>query len=212
MHACSAHQLSPISPDMKRVTLIKKISVVCAVLIAAVTTLPAQSISPKTKLVIAIKGVPVEEQGQVNGQYVVSDSGYVRLPYLEKGLKASGISSDQLAQKIEAAYRTAQIYNNPRITVISNKDEEAQKIDAKLVHVGGFVKRPGPIQYVRGMTLFQALSAAGGEDTFGSIKRVELHRGGKRSVYDLKNNDRDMRVLVYPGDSINVPQKTAFGN
>ncbi len=60
------------------------------------------------------------------------------------------------------------------------------------------------------MTLFQALSAAGGENAFGSIRRVELHRNGKRYKYDLKNPEH-MRVRVYPGDSINVPQKNWRG-
>jgi hypothetical protein len=61
------------------------------------------------------------------------------------------------------------------------------------------------------MTLFKALTSAGGASPFGSMKRVELHRNGKKYVYDL-NNPKHMRVPVYPGDSINVPQKTVFGN
>lgn len=171
----------------------------------------AQSISSKTTLNITIKGVPQAEQVRISGQYVVSPSGYVFLPLLKNGIKASGLSSSALARNIESAYRAAEMYQNPRITVISTKDQEAQKIDAQTVTIGGFVKRPGPTQYMRGMTLFQALSAAGGETAFGSIKRVELHRNGKRYVYNLKKAEH-MRVKVYPGDSINVPQKTAFGN
>ncbi len=171
----------------------------------------AQSISSKTTLSIQIKGVPNTEQSRISGQYVVDSSGYVYLPLLQGGIRASGLSSSALARRIEAAYRSAEMYKNPRITVISTKDAEAQKIDAQLVSVGGFVKRPGPIQFMRGMTLFQALSAAGGETAFGSIKRVELHRNGKKYVYNLKRSSH-MRVRVYPGDTINVPQKTVLGN
>ncbi len=119
------------------------------------------------------------------------------------------MSSSALARKIEGAYRSAGMYKNPRITVISTKDAASSKIDAQIVSVGGFVKRPGPIQYTRGMTLFQALSAAGGETAFGSIKRVELHRNGKKYIYNLKNASH-MRVRVYPGDTIKVPQKGPF--
>ena len=173
-------------------------------------TANAQSISPKTTLTISIKGVPQTEQVRISGQYVVSPSGYVFLPLLKNGIKASGLSSSALARNIETAYRSAEMYQNPRITVISNKDQEAQKIDAQIVTVGGYVKRPGPVQYTRGMTLFQALSAAGGENAFGSIRRIELHRNGKRYVYDLKN-PQHMREKVYPNDSINVPQKNWRG-
>ncbi|MFK7910319.1 MAG: polysaccharide biosynthesis/export family protein [Akkermansiaceae bacterium] len=173
-------------------------------------TLNAQSISAKTTLNITIKGVPQTEQTRISGQYVVSPSGFVFLPLLKGGIRAGGLSSSALARNIEAAYRSAEMYQNPRITVISNKDQEAQKIDAQIVTVGGYVKRPGPVQFTRGMTLFQALSAAGGENAFGSIKRVELHRNGKRYVYDLRK-PAHMREKVYPNDSINVPQKGPFG-
>jgi len=117
-----------------------------------------------------------------------------------------------LARKIEDAYREAEIYTNPRINVISNKDEEAQKIDAQIITVGGFVSRPGPVQFTRGMTLFEAVAAAGGADTFGSDKRVELHRSGaKKGIYNIRLA-KDMKIPVYPGDTIKVPQKTVFGN
>ena len=189
---------------------IKLLLCVCIMLLCGVAQ--AQLISPKTTLTISIKGVPQSEQARISGPYVVSPSGFVYLPLLDadKGIKASGLSSSSLARKIEAAYRSAEIYQNPRITVISSKDQEADKIDAQTVTIGGFVKRPGPVQYRRGMTLFEAVSAAGGETAFGSIRRVELHRNGKRFVYDLKNAAH-MREKVYPGDSINVPQKNWRG-
>jgi len=171
----------------------------------------AQSISSRTTLNIAIKGVPATEQQRISGQYVVDGSGNVFLPLLKSGIKASGLTSSSLARKIEAAYRSAEMYQNPRITVISTKDAAAGEIDRQIVSIGGFVKAPGPKPYMRGMTLFQAVSAAGGETAFGSLKRVELHRNGKKYVYNLKTAAH-MRVKVYPGDSINIPQKTAFGN
>ena len=171
----------------------------------------AQTISSKTTLNIMIKGVPAAEQQRISGQYVVDGGGLVYLPLLKGGLRASGMSSSTLARHIEAAYRSAEMYENPRITVISTKDAAAGEIDRQIVSVGGFVKRPGPIAFTRGMTLFQAVSAAGGENTFGSIKRVQLHRNGKMYTYNLKTA-ADMRVKIYPGDSVNVPQKTAFGN
>ena len=139
-------------------------------------------------------------------------NGFIYLPLLRPGIKASGLSSARLARDIEKAYRDAEIYVNPRINVISNKDEAAQQIDAQIVTVGGFVGGPGPIPYTRGMTLFEAVAAAGGAGTFGSDKRVEIHRRGvKVGVYNIRIA-KDMKVPVYPGDTIKVPQKTVFGN
>lgn len=171
----------------------------------------AQAISAKEILSISIKGVPSTEQTRISGEYVVSPDGQIYLPLLKGGIRASGKSSSALARSIESAYRSAEMYQNPRITVVSRKDSAASNIDAQLISVGGFVKSPGSKPYTRGMTLFQAVSAAGGETAFGSIKRVELHRNGKKWIYDLRKATH-MRVKVYPNDTINVPQKTAFGN
>ena len=181
-----------------------------ATLITSVCASP--EISPNTTLSIKIYGVTNIEQSKFDGSYTVDSSGFIYLPLLKDGLKASGFSSSKLARKIEDAYRGAEIYVNPRINVISNKDEEAQKIDAQIVTVGGFVAGPGPIPYTRGMTLFEAVTAAGGASTFGSDKRVELHRGGvKKGIYNIRLA-KDMKTPVYPGDTIKLPQKTVFGN
>ena len=181
-----------------------------ATLITSVCASP--EISPNTTLSIKIYGVTNIEQSKFDGSYTVDSSGFIYLPLLKDGLKASGFSSSKLARKIEDAYRGAEIYVNPRINVISNKDEEAQKIDAQIVTVGGFVAGPGPIPYTRGMTLFEAVTAAGGASTFGSDKRVELHRGGvKKGIYNIRLA-KDMKTPVYPGDTIKVPQKTFLGN
>jgi len=172
----------------------------------------ASQISSNTTLNISIKGVVAEEQAKFDGGYPVDANGFIYLPLLTDGIRASGFSSSKLARNIEKAYIDAGIYVNPRINVISNKDQEAQKIDAQIVTVGGFVASPGPIPYTRGMTLFKAVTAAGGASTFGSDKRVELHRGGvKIGTYNIRLA-KDMKIPVYPGDTIKVPQKTVFGN
>lgn len=191
----------------------KKIFKLTSLLVFAVLccgTGAAQSISTKEILSISIRGVPATEQTRITGEYVVSPDGHVYLPLLKGGIKASGKSSSALARSIESAYRAAEMYQNPRITVVSRKDSAASNIDAQIISIGGFVKAPGPKPYARGMTLFQAVSAAGGANAFGSIKRVELHRNGKRWIYDLRKPEH-MRVKVYPQDSINVPQKTWTG-
>ena len=171
----------------------------------------AQVISPKEMLNISIKGVGGPEQAKVAGSYVVSPNGHIYLPMIKGGIRASGKTSSALARSIEAAYRAAEIYKSPRITVVSTKDNAEAQIDAKLITVGGFVKQPGSKPYTRGMTLFNAVSAAGGETAFGSIRRVELHRNGKKWIYDLRKGEH-MGVKVYPGDTINVPQKKWDGS
>jgi polysaccharide export outer membrane protein len=187
-------------------------AILSILMVLPLTKLEGATISSNTTLNISIKGVPAGEQAKFDGGYPVDAKGFIYLPLLRDGIRASGLSSSNLARNIEKAYRNAEIYVNPRIQVISNKDEAAQQIDAQIVTVGGFVGSPGPIPYTRGMTLFEAVAAAGGAGTFGSDKRVELHRGGaKKGVYNIRLA-KDMRIPVYPGDTIKVPQKTVFGN
>jgi len=167
----------------------------------------AQSISANEALSISIRGVPPLEQQRISGLYNVSGNGYVSLPLLKNEIKASGATLSTLARRIEAAYKAAGMYKDPRITVISNQDNaQREKRQQEVVSIGGYVKSPGQRPYIQGMTLFQAVSAAGGETAFGSIRRVELYHNGRKKIYDMRKAEH-MRVRVYPGDSINIPQK-----
>ncbi len=166
------------------------------------------------KLTITIKGVPTSEQQAINGEYVVGDSGLLYMPMLTKGVSASGGSSSSLARRIEKAYRDAEIYNNPRITIITARDVikgiNDQKQSNRFITVAGHVKRPGPVQFTDGMTIYAAVAAAGDASTFGAMNRVELLRSGRKSRLDLKQtNNRTLKAK--PGDVITVPQKNAFG-
>lgn len=78
------------------------------------------------------------------------------------------------------------------------------------VSVGGFVKRPGPVDFGEGMTLGDAIKAAGGATPFGSARRVQLLRDGKRYIYDMRNPTH-RQVGLMAGDSISVPQKIWIG-
>lgn len=171
----------------------------------------AAPITSGEKVTISIYGVPADEKQQINGDYIVSDSGMLYLPMLENGIKASGSSSSTVARRIEAAYKSAQIYTSPRITIITVRDvAESNTIAQKFVTVAGNVKRPGPVQYTEGMTIYEAVAAAGDADPFGAMNRVELLRNGKKYVYNLKTTAH-RTLKVYHGDTITVPQKNFIG-
>ncbi len=151
---------------------------------------------------ITILGVPAEERAKVDGRYPVSDNGMVNMPMI--GLvRAAGLRSDQLAQSIQNRYIAAGIYSNPTIQVISSGEEDVSR---DMVHVGGLVRRPGPVPYVRGLTIYQAVQAAGGPTEFGSMRRVTLFRGTSQKQYDLRKA-QFMRIPLEANDTIEVPQK-----
>ncbi len=182
----------------------------CMYLMVLLAILPAanaqSTISAGRAIEIRILGVPNEEMARVNSTYPVSESGYVRMPFIGS-VRAAGLSPNDLAANIESAYKSAQIYTSPTVHVLASSDETLSEY---FVTVGGQVRGDGPVKYSRGMTLYQAVSAAGGATEFGSMKRVKLIRNGKQREYDLEET-ASKGVLVEPNDTIVVPQKNWLG-
>jgi len=157
-------------------------------------------------LEISIQGVPASEQARLNSTYQVSSSGYITMWQIGQ-IRAAGKTQTQLASSIASAYRARQIYVSPTFQVIVPND---RGIVQKTFTVGGQVKSTGPKPYRDGLTLFEAVQAAGGETPFGAINRVKLFRNGKIYEYNLKN-DRHKGVRIYSGDTVEVPQKNWRG-
>ena len=156
---------------------------------------------------IAIQGVPAGEQARINGSYPVSEKGFITMWKIGT-IKVLGSETDVLARKIEAAYRDAEIYTSPVIQIVADSGDN---ITVQMVTVGGKVRAPGPKPYRRGMTLYQAVMSAGGPTEFGAVNRISLFRNGKRYIYDLNKGEHKL-LKLYPKDTVDIPQKTVFGN
>lgn len=166
-------------------------------------------------LSISIKGVPQEEQGQINGDYPVSKAGKIHLPFLSSNpISASGLSTAALARKIEAAYKSAQIYTTPTISIQSLNDtaREKKKVNEaiqKYFTISGEVGSQGPKPYRPGLKLIDVVSGAN-PSPFAALHRVELLRDGKNYVYNMKV-PAEMLVEVAPDDQIKVKPKNWIG-
>jgi protein involved in polysaccharide export with SLBB domain len=152
---------------------------------------------------VSILGVPAEEKGRIDGAYPVADNGTINMPFIGE-VRAAGSKPEVLAKVLEARYRSAQIYLNPTFQVVS--DREGGALDEAFVHVAGQVGQNGPIKFNRGMTLFQAIAAAGGPNAYGTMKRVKVLRAGQQRQYDLTEL-QNMQIPLEPNDTIEVPQK-----
>ena len=159
-------------------------------------------------VIIKIMGVPAEEKVKIDETYPVSNKGMVNLPFLDDGIRAAGLQSDELARVIEKAYRDAEIYPKPTISVMSNAIEI--KPVEQVVHLAGEVRAPGPKAFMKGLTVFQAIQAAGGANQFGAMNRVILWRMGKQQKIDLRTAE-GKGVVTVPDDTIEVPEKNIFG-
>lgn len=161
-----------------------------------------------TSVQITIMGVPGEEKTKIDAVYPVGQNGTVNMPFIGS-IRAAGLQPENLAASIENAYRSAQIYSSPTIQVIDTRGGMTAR--EQMVHVGGQVRRPGPVAYQKNLTIYQAVQGAGGATEFGSLKRVKLFRSGKTTTYDL-TNPQFMRVEMQRDDTIEVPQKNWLGN
>ena len=156
---------------------------------------------------LSIRGVPNNEQQQVNGVYRVGDTGGLRLPMLKQRLSVRGLSADQIATAAERAYREAGIYENPSIEVeVTGGIEDPGA--ATIVSVGGQVGKAGPVPFRKGITLMQALQAAGDRTPFGG-RNVTLFRGKKAIHLDYRKAETKNFDLL-PDDTITVEQKGAL--
>ena len=74
------------------------------------------------------------------------------------------------------------------------------------VTVAGHIRKPGSHSLDAGASLGDALTEAGGPTAFAATNRVELHRGGRVLVYNMrKASHREVPLEI--GDAIRVPQK-----
>jgi len=168
------------------------------------TTPVLAGLEPGDTIKISLLGVDAAEQTKVNGEYRVGESGTISMPLLDKPVAARGLNAEQLARAIEAAYRAEDIYTKPSIQaeVLKGTIVDPNKT---IVSIGGQVRRAGESPYRKGMTVIQALDAAGGRNDFGS-RNVVLLRAGKQYCLDFQNL-KHKNIELLPNDSLQVEQK-----
>jgi protein involved in polysaccharide export with SLBB domain len=129
----------------------------------------------------------------------IKSDGTITLPLIND-IRAAGLDARQLEQVIQTNY-VPRFYT--RLTVTVNTPDQ-------FFYVGGQVKMPNRQLYFSGVTVLRAIQSAGDFTDFANRKKVQLVRAsGKKHVINcikaLENPKLDLPV--YPGDSINVPNK-----
>jgi len=175
--------------------------------LAVFALMPASAeIKVGDSLNIFLKGVPASEKAKVDGAYVVGKSGTIRVPLADVSVAAAGLNGEQLARKIEKVFREAQIYTKPTIEVVTNDVTPPTQAQ---VSVGGHVKRSGPMPFRPGLTIVQAIQAAGDMTQWGTKKRIFVERGRQRIVLDLRKGEhRNFKLLA--DDTVTVDQRGPF--
>jgi polysaccharide export outer membrane protein len=131
-------------------------------------------------------------------QLMVNERGNVVLPFIGE-VGAAGRTSSELEREIQRAYIEQEIYRSVTVNVI---------VPAQSFFVQGEVRAPQRYPIIAGMTLMQAIAAAGGYTEFADRKRVMLTRAGVVRTINMREIERDPRldITIESGDVIRVPR------
>ena len=130
----------------------------------------------------------------MSGDFSVSAAGRVVLPRLGE-LQVASIPGDSLRRFLTDRYRV--YLNNPSIDVLV----------LRRVSVTGAVKNPGVYPLDPTLTISNAIALAGGPADDGKRDKVEIRRGGKVIVADLRNDVVIADSPIQSGDQLYVPTK-----
>ncbi len=141
--------------------------------------------------------------GQVNfsADLRVDRSGEVYLPQVGP-VHVAGVPYSDLDKVLRAAI--ARVYRN------FNVSAQLGQIRSIQIYVVGRARRPGTYTVSSLSTLVDALFASGGPALDGSLRHIQVKRGGQVAtefdLYDLLvNGDKTKDVVLQPGDVIYIP-------
>ncbi|MGY3038779.1 polysaccharide export outer membrane protein [Rhodanobacter sp. TND4EL1] len=126
---------------------------------------------------------------------------------------AGGRTPDQVSAQIKDKLQS--FVRDPQVAVILTALRSNEYLSR--VRVTGAVRNPISIPYRQGMTVLDAVLAAGGTTEFAASDRTELFRkgpGGTTTSYAvrlgkiLQQGDLENNYPVQPGDVITVPQRS----
>jgi polysaccharide export outer membrane protein len=151
--------------------------------------------------------VVVVGEDKLPREYEVQPDGSLDFPYTP-AIKVSGLEPHQIAtaihdQLIEAKYLVA-----PQVQV------KVKQFNSKKIQIIGQIAKPGPMPYQDGMTLVQAISAAGWFTPLADTNHVQVIRivNGAKSVnaivsVDAITDNARADVKLQQGDTIKVDQR-----
>lgn len=143
----------------------------------------------------------------------VRPDGMISVPLIGDVL-AGGRTPPEVAKDIQG--KLADYVRDPQVAVILTQLRSHEYLSR--VRVTGAVRQPVSLPYRPGMTVLDAVLAAGGPSDFAATDRADLHRqardgqtgGTWRVRLDriLDRGELDTNYPVAPGDVVTVPERT----
>jgi len=140
----------------------------------------------------------------------VRPDGRISVPLIGD-VQAGGRTPDAVAKDIETALGA--YVRDPKVAVILTELRSHEYLSR--VRVTGAVRNPVSLPYRQGMTVLDAVLAAGGPTEYAAANRTELHRRNADAADSysiplsaiLERGDLTANHQVMPGDVITVPER-----
>jgi len=140
----------------------------------------------------------------------VRPDGKISLP-LVGDVAAGGRTPPEVAADVKQRLTT--YVRDPQVAVIITELRSHEYLSR--VRVTGAVRQPVSVPFRQGMTVLDAVLAAGGLTDFAAADRSELYRknGAGTKAFDvhlgkiMKKGDLETNLAVQPGDIITVPER-----
>lgn len=133
-------------------------------------------------------------EDDLGGEYVVDDSGFVRLPLIGQ-ITAGGRTVRQLEEDV-AAKLGAKYLKDPRVSI--------EVVSHRPFYIIGEVNKPGEYPFVTGMSVLNAVAMAGGYTYRANESSVYIRRKGSKEEEKYPADDS---TKLWPGDIVNVVER-----
>lgn len=149
-------------------------------------------------VVIHLRGIYPQDQ---EVEDIIDDNGNITLPFLGD-IMARGKSTSEVEADIRDRYISGGYYRNITVSVV---------MPQRTYFIRGEVRAPGRFPVVGGLTMLQAIAAAGGYTEFANTRRVNLIRGGRTIPYNMRDVERnpELDIRLESGDVI-VVERSLF--
>jgi polysaccharide export outer membrane protein len=137
-------------------------------------------------------------------QVTVLPDGTISFPLIGR-MDAQGLCLDEL--KVQLGRRLNRFVPDPILSI------HVQQVNSLSIYVIGQVLRPGRFELIGNIDVLQALSLAGGLNTFAKSGKIKIHRKTKTGTQILKFNYADVasgkkleqNITLHRGDVVVVP-------
>lgn len=144
--------------------------------------------------------VRVWREPDLSGSLAVRPDGKITMPLINE-VKASGLTPAQLAAAITKGL--SNYVNSPQVMVA------VQAVRSKRYYMSGEVYRPGAYPLASAITVFDAITMAGGFREFANKKKISIVRGDKRFKFNwkevVKGKNLSQNISLQNGDHVIVP-------